>query len=334
MRSTTRMFMLGLTISDSIHILNDLLYFVCLFVNIFDVKISMHMIDYVYPYTNYVFHATVMYSAWMTVSISTERYVNVCHSKRALYIITYTRAVVAVLVIAVITLIISVPHSDNMFYLVTSNVSFQAEIRHMALGNIFNACYYTIRFIVPVLCLVTFSALILYRLKDVRIRNGKRRTTINLILAVSSFIFCSTPDVIVSTISRFHGTNDLLEGISELTNFILLLNCSINTTIYCGLNKRFMKTLKTICRKSWMELSKFLENQRWLYMFEWLYLIWKLLIIKYIVFDFKLNILLLYFIFHFMSHMCCFVCPECNYVYWSHCYDLKILNVFPFCFGG
>ena len=176
MRSTSRIFILGLIISDSIHVLNDLLYFVCLLVNVFDVKISMHMIDYVYPYTNYEFHVTVTYSAWMTVSIATERYVNVCHSKRALYIITYTRGVIALMVIAVVTLIISVPHSVNMFYLVTSNlqnVSFQAEICHMAFGNIFNACYYTVRFIVPVLYLVTFSSLIIYRLKDVRIRKGR-----------------------------------------------------------------------------------------------------------------------------------------------------------------
>lgn len=260
MRSTSRIFILGLTISDSIHVLNDLLYFVCLLVNVFDVKISTHMIDYVYPYTNYVFHVTVTYSAWMTVSIATERYVNVCHSKRALYIITYTRGVIALMVIAVVTLIISVPHSVNMFYLVTShlqNVSFQAKIRRLAFGNIFNACYYTVRFIVPVLCLVTFSSLIIYRLKDVRIRNGKRRITINLILAVSSFIVCTTPEVIVSAISRFHGTTDLLQGISEMTNFILLLNCSINAIIYCGLNKRFMAALKKFCRRSWMELAKF-----------------------------------------------------------------------------
>lgn len=321
MRSTTRIFLLGLTISDSIHVLNDLLYFVCLFVNVFDVKISMHMIDYVYPYTAYVFHATLTYSAWMTVSIATERYANVCHSERALYTITYTRSVVAVSVIAVVTLIISVPHCVNMFYLVTSNlqnVSFQAEIRHMALQTIFNAFYYTVRFIVPVLCLVTFSSLILYRIKDVRIRKGKRRTTINLILAVSSFIVCATPDVIVSTISRFHGTNDLLRGISELTNFILLLKCSINAVIYCGLNKDFMKTLRKLCRRNWMELAKFLENQRWLNMIELLYLMCKLLMITYIFFVFQLNILLFYFFCHCMLHMCCFVYSVCNSLYWSH----------------
>jgi hypothetical protein len=129
------------------------------------------------------------------------------------------------MVIAVVTLIISVPHSVNMFYLVTSNlqnVSIQADIRHMAFGNIFNACYYTVRFIVPVLCLVTFSSLIIYRLKDVRIRNGKKRTTINLILAVSSFIVCATPEVIVSAISRFHG---LLEKIHFVSLMLLNRTC-------------------------------------------------------------------------------------------------------------
>jgi hypothetical protein len=44
-------------------------------------------------------------------------------------------------------------------------------------------------------------------------------------------------------------------------------------------------------------------------MIKWLYLICKLSILKYIVFVFQLNILLFYFFFHFMPHMCCFVCP-------------------------
>ena len=93
-RSPTHHFLLGLTISELIHALNDLLYFVFMFVRLFDVDISMHMMQYVYPYSNYLFQATLMFTAWVTVSIATERYVNVCHSKRARYIMTYKRCVV------------------------------------------------------------------------------------------------------------------------------------------------------------------------------------------------------------------------------------------------
>jgi flavin reductase (DIM6/NTAB) family NADH-FMN oxidoreductase RutF len=70
--------------------------------------------------------------------------------------------------------------------------------------------------------IISVTTAITMRAITPRVRNGKRRTTINLILAVSSFIVCATPEVIVSAISRFHGTTDLLQGISEMTNFILL----------------------------------------------------------------------------------------------------------------
>jgi len=227
-RSITPLFLLGLTISELIHVLNDLLYLVSMLVSLFDADISMHMMQYVYPYSKYLFQATMMYTAWVTVSIVTERYVNVCHSKRARDIITYKRGVVVVIVIAIVTLIISMPHNVNFMYWITSNrnVSIHTEIHHLTFENIYHGCYYTVRVIAPVLFLIIFSALLLYRLKRARIRNGKRRTTITIILGIVSFIVCVTPDMIVSTMSRVHRTDYLVQGLSEFTNFLLLLNCS------------------------------------------------------------------------------------------------------------
>ena len=249
-RSPTHHFLLGLTISELIHVLNDLLYFAFMFVSLFDVETSMYMMQYIYPYSNYLFQATLMFTAWVTVSIATDRYVNVCHSKKARYYITYKRGVIVVIVIAIVTLIISVPHNVDFLYLITSNrnVSIHTEIHHLTFENIYHGCYYIIRVIVPVLFLIIFSALILHRLKRTRIRNGKRKTTINIILGIVSFIVCVTPDMIVSTMSRVHRTNYLVQGLSEFTRFLLLLNCSINAVIYCALNTQFMKTLKGLCR--------------------------------------------------------------------------------------
>ena len=153
--------------------------------------------------------------------------------------------------IAILALIISVPHHVDFLYLITSNrnVSIHTEIHHLTFENIYYGCYYTVRVIAPVLFLIMLSARILHRLKRTRIRNGKRRATINIILGIVSFIVCVTPDMIVSTMSRVHRTNYLVQGLSEFTRFLLLLNCSINAVIYCALNTQFMKTLKGLCRR-------------------------------------------------------------------------------------
>lgn len=249
--STTHLLLLGLAISELIHALSDLLYFGFMFVSLFDADMSIHMMQYVYPYSNYLFQATMMYTAWVIVSIATERYVNVCHSKRARYIITYKRGVVVVIVIAMVTLIISVPHNADFLYLITSNrnVSIHTEIHHLTFEDIYHGCYYTVRVIVPVLFLIVFSALILHRLKRTRIRNGKKKTTITIILGIVFFIVCVIPDMIVSIMSRVHRTDYLVQELSKFTRFLLLLNCSINAVIYSFLNAQFMKTLKGLCRR-------------------------------------------------------------------------------------
>ena len=111
MRTSTSVFLIALAVTDLIKIFDDILYFVSILINDISPEVGPKLYAYLYPYTHYVFNATMMAAAWITVAIAIERYVAVCHAYKAKLLCTITHSVIISGCIIVSSFIFSIPYA-------------------------------------------------------------------------------------------------------------------------------------------------------------------------------------------------------------------------------
>jgi hypothetical protein len=75
-----------------------------------------------------------------------------------------------------------------------------------------------------------------------RVSPRNRRVTLMLVAVIVVFIVCVTPDAVMSTVFGFgyyDESSDLIRGIREITDFLLLVNSACNFLLYCAFNSVF-----------------------------------------------------------------------------------------------
>ena len=77
MRSSTNCYLIALAIGDLIKLLNDSFYFVVILLMNVDPPSGVASYGYLYPYAHYLFSMSVCVTAWLTISVATERYIMV-----------------------------------------------------------------------------------------------------------------------------------------------------------------------------------------------------------------------------------------------------------------
>jgi nociceptin receptor len=257
-KSTTTIILLSITVSDLIHIVNDFLYFVCIVLEtIVDVKTSHQALDVIHPYTIYMYYTTITCTAWMTVTVAVERYINVCHASKAKQICTVTRAIYTSIGIMIVAMAISIPYGFDMCpkYDNSMNKSENTNMSVCAMKTIYHLSYYLIRTVLPIVLVVVLSCFIIRRLKGSRLIQARNKMTITLIIVLTTFVVCVLPDMVVSTIAMAMCYNDnclIIQGALQITDFLLLVNSVLNIIIYSASNTIFKNAFKRMlnCRKT------------------------------------------------------------------------------------
>ena len=266
MLTSTNVFLSALAVSDTIKLLNDLLYFLVLILGRIHPEAANNMMGYMYPVSHYIFNEAVCVTAWLTVSVAVERYIAVCHATRAKVICTVSRARFVSVIVFTSMSLLTVPSAlrytrVKVYDEQISKSIFTIELSNLGKNPRFMLPYMWIqnmlRAFVPLVTLFILNACIIHALRKQRAVKGKtasarNRITTMLISVILVFIICITPDAIMSMFFRsgyIEEKNLLVKGIREITDMLLAVNSATNFIVYCAFSKVFRHTFSSIfCR--------------------------------------------------------------------------------------
>ena len=109
MLTSTNVLLKALTVADTFKLLNDALYFIDLVLLQTHPVAGNSMMGHVYPFSHYVFNESVLVTAWLTVCVAVERYINVCHPAKAREICTVERARVVSVIVFISMSVLAIP---------------------------------------------------------------------------------------------------------------------------------------------------------------------------------------------------------------------------------
>ncbi|XP_078335039.1 FMRFamide receptor-like isoform X1 [Crassostrea virginica] len=266
MLSSTNAFLSALAVSDMVSLLNDLVYFSVMVLSNSQPEIAYHIYVHVYPFAHFVFNISNSVSSWLTVSVAIERFLLVCFPAKSRTMCTRPRAIAGTIVINVVMLTISLPYAfryktiqvvDNW----SNKTSLQLNLTDLWQEDNFSVYYsWSLNFLrcnIPLILLIILNACIIKALLKLRAKNRSRyihrqRVTFMLIIIIMKFLFCTTPDAVLSTFYGYGYTEDnfKVRGIREFTDMLLALNAATNFVVYCVLSVTFrMNCRKLFCHR-------------------------------------------------------------------------------------
>ncbi|XP_064644056.1 FMRFamide receptor-like [Lineus longissimus] len=274
MSSSTNVFLSALSVSDLIKLVNDVMYFIVVVIERYDTVTGQRAMALLYPSAHYILNMSVCVTAWLTVSVSVERYISVCHPTRAKTMCTIQRARIVSVCVFIGMSILALPSGlryENRWSISNetnqSIVSIELSVfgQHQLFKTAYTWIQNLLRSIIPLFVLVILNSCIIYALWQSRIKgktmSSRNRISIMLIIVVFVFLICITPDAILSTFFKFgyYDANNLVRGIREISDLLLQINSAVNFVLYC--------TFSTIFRGIFIEIflkcfTKKLNEQR------------------------------------------------------------------------
>ena len=188
--------------------------------------------------------------------LSIFRYILVCHPTKSKGLITIQRA--RVISIAVFVIMTSVAVPSALRYKIVENVELQdgrnvttlgVELTELWQNEKFVVAYNWVqsllRSIIPLFILIAMNFFIISALRKTRANKklaSRNKITLMLIIVIIFFIFCITPDAIMSSFFNLGYTeskNFLVKGVREITDSLLGVNAAVNYFLYMIFNKIF-----------------------------------------------------------------------------------------------
>lgn len=221
---------------------------------IYDIRVSY--ITFIYPLGMIAQSGSV----WTTCLITAERYLAIAHPLKALTLSTKKRAVCSLLIVSIISFVYNIPRFFEIH--VEEKTAGKPEFKQTDLraGNVYYfwsyvvAAYLIFLYAIPLFLLSYLNTKIYQAIKKAnrdrsslsRVQDNELNIAYMLVLLVAIFVFCNLPAFIVSILEHFRPP--FLNEMTNLSNFLVCFNSSVNFVVYCTFGRKFRERLfQTFC---------------------------------------------------------------------------------------
>jgi hypothetical protein len=237
---STSFYLIALSLSDILKLLNDLAYFLVSFITKFNSALGEQIFLLVYSYTHYIFIFTALNTSWLTCAIAIDRFLTVVKALT----VHQSKAFISIALIFLASTIFAVPpplfNQINEQWDPKTNTTIR-QLGETPLGKSDFKKYYhflngIIRTVIPIILLIYLNYRILRvvyantkRMKNKATNNNKAnastRITIMLVTIVVTFIICVFPDSCLTMMQMGYANEDyFIRGIREITDLLMALN--------------------------------------------------------------------------------------------------------------
>ena len=109
MQSSTNIYLSALAVSDTLKLVNDLLYSLTVLLTHLARPHGQRMFRLLYPNSHFISNMSASVSSWLTVSVAVERFLLVCHPTRSVTLVTRSRAICIAVACYVLMTAVAVP---------------------------------------------------------------------------------------------------------------------------------------------------------------------------------------------------------------------------------
>lgn len=268
MRSSINYLLIGLARSDTILIITSILLF---------------GLRSIYPYTGYMFYyyyfvmpqivpvlfplasAAQTASSYLTLMVSLERYVAVCHPLRARALCTYGRSKYYVIFCASVAILFNfirlwevqvVEYESPSLGLVYCAVPSKLRQSEEYITIYVHWCYLIVNEFIPFFGLTVFNVLIYLQVRKAnrerqRLSRSEKREiglATMLLFVVIVFFVCNCLALVINIHEAFYGATD--DDLIVVSNLLVTLNSSVNFIIYVIFGEKFKRIfLLLFCKR-------------------------------------------------------------------------------------
>ncbi|XP_013776911.2 FMRFamide receptor-like, partial [Limulus polyphemus] len=212
-------------------------------------------------------------SVWMTVVVTIERYVAVCHPFKAKSLFTYKRSRFYNIIITVIAVCYNIPRFWEVQRIeiwdpLTNSTVYHIQPSSFRENKLYFEIYYIwmyllMMYFLPLLALAVLNTFIWHTVnqanRDRQKLSFRQRKEISLsimlLCVVIVFLFCNITAFLVNILEYF---DVYWESLAHCSNLLVTLNSSVNFIIYCIFGHKFKQTLFSIfCKQKLQRIQTF-----------------------------------------------------------------------------